>query len=151
MKFDPLTWSTDTYRCVFYFIHNHLYTGSCCTDTPWATSPLTLQSTLHCELTVQNALTNHGHECLNRKMAGRPVPRHSQNSNMFTLNKHITMIYHWTKKCFPGGEDKWNIVSRVGFQTTPLAFPVSMLPISPLRLPDITTTSMPTCLCASLT
>ena len=43
-----------------------------------------------------------------------------------------------------------NIVPRAGMEPTSLAFQASVQPITPRRLPDITTIPTPTCLCDSL-
>ena len=43
-----------------------------------------------------------------------------------------------------------NIVPRVGIEPVFLAFPASVLPITPHMLPDVTTMPTPTCLCICL-
>ena len=43
-----------------------------------------------------------------------------------------------------------NIVPRAGMEPTSLASLASVLTITPLRLPDVTTLPKPTCLCGSL-
>ena len=43
-----------------------------------------------------------------------------------------------------------NIVPRVGIQPTSFAFQVSVLTITPPKLPGVITLAMPSCLCGSL-